>query len=88
MNRVGVRATSPVALAILALCSAACGYVRVEGEAMAPTLADGDRVSVTSAVEPLTRGARRGFRTGSTMCWETTGGTPRILVTGGRFAGI
>ena len=56
MNRVGVRATSPVALAILALCSAACGYVRVEGEAMAPTLADGDRVSVTSAVEPLTRG--------------------------------
>src|SRR5690606_37955070 len=38
------------------LSSAACGFVRVEGDAMAPTLRDGERVSVTEAVEPLQRG--------------------------------
>lgn len=53
MNGIGVRATF---LLVLGLSSAACGYVRVEGDAMAPTLADGDRVSVTRVVEPLKRG--------------------------------
>ncbi len=56
MNRIGVRAMSLVVLVLLGLLSAACGYVRVEGDAMAPTLADGDRVSVTRTVEPLKRG--------------------------------
>ncbi len=56
MKGIGVGAASLVALVVLGLSSAACGYVRVEGDAMAPTLADGDRVSVTTAVEPLARG--------------------------------
>ncbi len=53
MNRVGTRFTL---LLLLGLSSTACGYVRVEGDAMAPTLADGERVTVTKVVQPLTRG--------------------------------
>jgi signal peptidase I len=55
MSRIGIGAASLLAL-FLGLSSAACAYVRVEGDAMAPTLGDGDRVSVTKAVEPLKRG--------------------------------
>jgi signal peptidase I len=56
MKRIGFRATSLLVPLLLGLSSAACGHVRVEGDAMAPTLADGDRVAVTRAVEPLNRG--------------------------------
>lgn len=56
MNRIGFRVMCRLALVLLSVSSAACGYVRVEGDAMAPTLVDGDRASITRAVDPLTRG--------------------------------
>jgi signal peptidase I len=56
MSGAAIRGTSVPVLVLLGLSSAACGYVRVEGDAMAPALADGDNVTVTRAVEPLKRG--------------------------------
>lgn len=56
MNCVGVRSAALVTGVLLGLASAGCGNVRVEGDAMAPTLADGDLVSVTTTIEPLMRG--------------------------------
>lgn len=43
-------------MGLAVLLSAACGRVKVAGDAMAPTLTDGESVMVTRSLEPLERG--------------------------------
>ena len=45
-----------IGVGLLILWSAACGRMVNAGNAMAPTLQDGERLAVTSIVEPLERG--------------------------------
>ena len=56
MHRVPVRVWPLLLLVLVTLASTACRYVRVEGNAMAPTLGDGERVSVSGSVDPVQRG--------------------------------
>jgi signal peptidase I len=51
-------------IGLVAACSAACGMLHVDvvGNAMAPTLRDGDRALATRAIDTLHRGDIVGFK--------------------------